>query len=241
MERDAQTQPDAAGNAAGSQSIPWTPEDYLAAFEAANDQYWREHGLSMMHSSHTTSVSVPAAQGTAAPGAPSTSAAQPHTQAVQDRAYYELLPQQEYVAKRRFQPKPPVLFRTWSTPYVKLADALTGNVALLLGRDEAVLPEDHLSQKQSLRLEIVGCRSYERQINVRNPANGFRSITKGKLAEKIAREIHDYMNRHQSAPFGLPRLGLGPGTAGFERLVLLELRHVSKSSWQPVLGVLRAE
>ncbi len=79
--------------------------------------------------------------------------AQPHMQVVQDRAY-ELLPQQEYVAKRRFHPKPPVLFRTWSTPYVKLADALAGNVALLLGRDEAVLPEDHLSQKQSLRLEV---------------------------------------------------------------------------------------
>ncbi len=40
----------------------------------------------------------------------------------------------------------------------------------------------------------MGCRSYERQINVRNPANGFLSITKGKISEKIAREIHDYMN-----------------------------------------------
>lgn len=40
----------------------------------------------------------------------------------------------------------------------------------------------------------MGCRSYERQINVRSPSSGFRSITKGKLAEKIAREMHDYMN-----------------------------------------------
>lgn len=80
--------------------------------------------------------------------------AQPHTQVtVQDRAY-ELLPQQEYVAKRRFHPKPPILFRTWTTPYVKLADALSGNVALLLDRDEAVFSGDHLSQKQSVRLEV---------------------------------------------------------------------------------------
>lgn len=40
----------------------------------------------------------------------------------------------------------------------------------------------------------MGCRPYERQINVRAPSSGFRSITKGKLAEKIAREMHDYMN-----------------------------------------------
>lgn len=37
--------------------------------------------------------------------------------------------------------------------------------------------------------------------------------------------------------FGDSALGLGPGTQGFERLVLIELCHVSRSSWQPVLGV----
>ncbi|KAH9854065.1 hypothetical protein C2E23DRAFT_914277 [Lenzites betulinus] len=218
---------DSTPEAQGSQgTLQWTPEACLTAFEAANDQYWREYGLSMTHSALTNPA-------LAAGGATQASSAA----GVQDRPF-DVLPQQEYVAKRRFEPKPPVLFRTWSQPYIKLADALAGNVAALQGRDDAVFSEDHLSQKQSLRLEIVGCRSYERQINVRAPANSFHSITKGKLAEKIAREIFDYMNRCQQGPFGLPRLYLGPGTAGFERLVLVELRHVSKSSWQPILGVL---
>ncbi|KAI0831133.1 hypothetical protein BC628DRAFT_1352418 [Trametes gibbosa] len=229
MEHQNHTQTaDFTPEAGGSQGTFWTPEACLTAFEAANDQYWSEHGLSMTHSGLTDPAL--AAHG-GATGASSASL-------VQDRPL-EVLPQREYVAKRRFQPKPPIVFRTWSQPYVRLADALAGNVAALLGRDDTVFSEDHLSQKQSLRLEIVGCRSYERQINVRSPPNSSRSITKGKLAEKIAREMFDYMNRHQQGPFGLPRLNLGPGTAGFENLVLLELRHVSKSSWQPIFGVLR--
>lgn len=36
--------------------------------------------------------------------------------------------------------------------------------------------------------------------------------------------------------FGDP--ALGPGAQGFERLVLIDLVHVSRSSWQPILGVI---
>ncbi|KAI0637133.1 hypothetical protein C8Q77DRAFT_1207248 [Trametes polyzona] len=216
----------AESDAGASQESAWTAEACLAAYEAANDQYWREHGLSMAHASFTNQASAPAA-----PTGSSAGCAAANTP-------YEVLPQRVYIAKRRFEPKPPVAFRTWSKPYLKLADALAGNVAALQGREDGVFSEDHLSQKQSLRLEIVESRSYERQINVRSPANSFRSITRGKLAEKIAREIFEYLNRCQRVSYGPPGLTLGPGTAGFERLVLLELRHVSKSSWQPVLGVL---
>lgn len=217
------------------QDTVWTAEACLTAFQAANEQYWNDHGLSMAHPPPTSPA--PTAAQVVPLGAPSSSAvsggwndAAPlatltHSWRLQSQPQpqvrpFELLPQREYVAKRRFEPKPPIIFRTWTQPYVRLADAFAGNVTLLQGRDEAVFSGDHLSQKQSLRLEvcasatsrsarsarnsradasgafgqIVGCRSYERQINVRTPANSFRSITKAKLAEKIAREIFDYMN-----------------------------------------------
>ncbi|KAH9946255.1 uncharacterized protein BXZ73DRAFT_95757 [Epithele typhae] len=150
-------------------------------------------------------------------------------------APFYLLPQREYIAKRRYQPESPIVFRTTTTGYVSLLDAMNGNLAQLLDADVSVFSGDNLSQKQSIRLEIVELKSFERQINVRNPANHTHSITRSKLAEKVAKEIFDYMKRQQS--FGDPAFGLGPGTQGFERLVLLELRHVSRSSWQPVLGV----
>ncbi len=130
-------------------------------------------------------------------------------------AYYDL-PQRDYVAKRRFQPKSPILFRTQTTEYIRLFDALQGTLHGLLGPDDAVFSGDNLSQKQSIRLEvrrvqflrcvtvhdcflahqIVGCPSFERQINVRNPANNGKSITRAKVAEKIAKEIADYMKVH---------------------------------------------
>ncbi|KAI0361921.1 hypothetical protein OH77DRAFT_1416106 [Trametes cingulata] len=207
-------------------TLTWTAEACLAAFQAANDQYWAEHNLSMTHSALLNVSQTPAT-------------ASPPTLTTPAYPSYELLPQRKYVAKRRFRPEPPILFRTASAPYVKLVDALSGKVGDLNGGDDAVLLGEHLTQKQSLRLEIAGHMSFERQINVRSPSNSFRPITKARLAEKLAREIYDYMNRHQNEPLGATHLNVGPGTRGFERLVLLELCHVSKASWQPVLGVLQ--
>ncbi|KAI0781103.1 hypothetical protein BD413DRAFT_462744, partial [Trametes elegans] len=207
------------------QRITWTPEACLLGYQAANDQYWREHGLHMGHS--TVTVATPPTSVWSASA--STFGPPPaHADA------YELLPQRRYVARRRFEPQARIEFKTSDAPYVKLADALAGNIAHLHGRDDRVFSEEHLTQKQSLRLEIVNLKPYERQINVRNTANGFRSITRGRLAEKIARELYDYVNKNQ--PVSDSRLDSG----FFERLVLLELHHVSKSSWQPMLGVLRS-
>ncbi|KAI0336361.1 hypothetical protein GY45DRAFT_1341943 [Cubamyces sp. BRFM 1775] len=212
----------------GSNETAWTAEAYLREYQAANDQYWRENRLTMTHSSLTNGQSSNVAL-----------AAVPGTyRARRDGAGYEILPQRQYIAKRRFEPRPPITFGTASEPFIRLADALAGDVRSLQGRDEPVFSQDHLPQQQPSHLELVNCRSYERQINVRNPAHSSHSITKGRLAEKIAREIFDYFNRHQADPLGSPLLG--PGARGFEKIILLELHHVSKSSWQPILGVLRS-
>ncbi|KAI0807181.1 hypothetical protein C8Q74DRAFT_1362716 [Fomes fomentarius] len=189
------------------------PQEILAQFQRENEEYWRQHGLRMP--AHHLQVSQ------------------------SGRAPYQILPQIRYESKRYFQPLPAITFVTSTTNYVRLRDTMNGQLANLQRAEDLVFfGDDSLSQKQSLRLEIVGCRHYEKQINVRNPANNSRSITRAKLAEKVAKEIYDYMGRNQTGPLGDPSLGLGPGTRGFERIVLFELSHVSKSSWQPQLGLL---
>ncbi|TBU47949.1 hypothetical protein BD309DRAFT_389448 [Dichomitus squalens] len=228
-----------AGDAAGA---IWTPEQCLAAYQTSNDQYWVDHGLTMNHSglpSYPSQSSTPSASQTrrATSGdhgsLPTGGWSQP----------FRILPQEDYLARRRYQRQAPILFRASPVVgYVRLSDfynpPVHSNPPLLEGGDDTVFSGDNLSQKQSIRLEIQGCKSYERQINVRNPANNARSITRRKLAEKIAKEIYDFMRRHQQTTFGDPSLGLGPGADDFNKIVLIELRHVSRSSWQPILGVL---
>ena len=67
---------------------------------------------------------------------------------------YYLLPQQPYIAKRKYQPQGPIVFRTATTGYISLLDAMNGNLAQLLDGDVSVFSGDNLSQKQSIRLEV---------------------------------------------------------------------------------------
>ncbi|KAI0747960.1 hypothetical protein C8Q80DRAFT_705330 [Daedaleopsis nitida] len=188
---------------AGADEIVWTPEVCLAGYQRTDEQYWRNRGLTMPVDhcrasglSHYTGPSYRANH--AAEGQQST-------------LPYRILSQQRYISKRRFQEKPPILFRTTGSNYVRLVDAMNGNPTGLEGPDDAVFSDDNLkSQKQSIRLEVLGCqsleseqepntlvvngcKSFERQINVRNPANNARSITRAKLAEKLAKEIYEFM------------------------------------------------
>ena len=52
-----------------------------------------------------------------------------------------------------------------------------------------------------LRAQVVGVKPFEKQINVRNPASQAHSITRSKLAEKIAKEIYAFM-QVRARPFG---------------------------------------
>ncbi|RPD65970.1 hypothetical protein L226DRAFT_566456 [Lentinus tigrinus ALCF2SS1-7] len=158
-----------------------TPEMIYRAQQEMYARYWRDNRLVMNHAEPPV---LPLPQG------PFHGSQEGQGNVL--AAPYHDLPQREYVAKRRFQPKYPILFRTQTTGYIRLIEALQGTLQLL-GPDDAVFSGDNLSQKQSIRLEIVSCPSYERQINVRNPANHGKSVTRAKLAEKIAKEIADYM------------------------------------------------
>ncbi|KAI1787889.1 hypothetical protein LXA43DRAFT_675826 [Ganoderma leucocontextum] len=227
-------------DASDSADVLWTPERCLAVYQTTNDRYWADHGITMNHSG---APSYPP-QATMPSGGQFHNTSTPvHYPSPRSSQLYRILPQEEYIAKRRYQPQAPILFRASpSVGFVRLADFYSSYTAVstppLEGGDDAVFSEENLSQKQSIRLQINGCRPYEKQINVRNPSNNLKSITRRKLAEKVAKEIHDgFMSRMQTT-FGDSSLELGPGTNGFERLVLIELRHVSRSSWQPILGVL---
>ena len=67
---------------------------------------------------------------------------------------YTLLPQRQYVAKRRYTPQSAIVFRTETEGFVSLQDAMNGNLAGLLDGDVPVFSTDNLSQKQSIRLEV---------------------------------------------------------------------------------------
>ncbi|PIL23840.1 hypothetical protein GSI_13591 [Ganoderma sinense ZZ0214-1] len=226
--------------AGDSAHILWTPETCLEMYQTANERYWADHGLRMTHSGLP---SYPSQASTSSAGQLQRASMTGYYPIRGLSQMYRILPQEDYVATRRYQPQNPIIFRAGpSVGYVRLVDFYpsytAATMAPLEGGEDTVFSEDNLSQKQSIRLHINGCRPYEKQINVRNPSNNLRSITRRKLAEKVAKEIHDdFMSRLQTM-IGDPSLGLGPGASGFDRLVLIELRHVSRSSWQPILGVL---
>nr|VWO98638.1 Mevalonyl-coenzyme A hydratase sidH (EC (Siderophore biosynthesis protein H) [Ganoderma boninense] len=226
--------------ASDTPDILWTPERCLEMYQTANERYWADHGLRMNHSS-TPSYSLQ--ESTSMAGQFQRASVTGYYPNPGSAQIYRVLPQEDYVATRRYQPQNPIIFRASpSVGYVRLADFHPSYTAAVIppleGGEDTVFSEDNLSQKQSIRLHINGCRPYEKQINVRNPSNNLKSITRRKLAEKVAKEIcDDFMSRSQTI-IGDPSLALGPGAKGFDRLVLIELRHVSRSSWQPILGVL---
>lgn len=142
-------------NVSDSADALWTPERCLQVYQTANDQYWADHGLTMNHSG---APGYPA-QGTM-PSAgqshcASTAAYYPSLSSPQS---YRILPQQEYIATRRYQPQAPIVFRASpSMDYVRLVDFYPSYTATrtpsLEGDDDSVFSEENLSQKQSIRLQ----------------------------------------------------------------------------------------
>lgn len=125
------------------------PQQILAQFQRGNEEYWRQHGLRMPeHHLQVGQVRLRRASGVVI--------------SIEDlvqggRARYQILPQIRYESKRYFQPLPAITFVTATTNYVRLEDAMNGQLANLQRAEDLVFfGDDSLSQKQSLRLEV--CR-----------------------------------------------------------------------------------
>lgn len=140
-------------SASDSADTAWTPERCLAMYQTTNDRYWADHGLRMNHSGGPSQASMSSAgqlQHTSMTGY------YPSTWSYQ---MYVPLPQEPYVATRRYQPQDPIVFRiSPAVGYVRLADFYpsytTTSVSPLEGGEDTVFSEDNLSQKQSIRLQV---------------------------------------------------------------------------------------
>ncbi|KAI0812640.1 hypothetical protein BC629DRAFT_1589375 [Irpex lacteus] len=90
--------------------------------------------------------------------------------------------------------------------------------------------------KVSLRVNWPGCQAWSDSIGVHTTHNGQPTfITKSKLACAVAKAIQRfYKGYHRSDQWEI-NAGWTPKDIRFEDLILYELRHVSKGSYQPVL------
>ncbi|KAI0812632.1 hypothetical protein BC629DRAFT_1474484 [Irpex lacteus] len=90
--------------------------------------------------------------------------------------------------------------------------------------------------KVLLRVNWPGCQAWSDTINVHTTHNGQTTfINKSKLACTVAKAIKRfYKGYHRSAHWEV-YAGWTPEGTRFEDLILYELRHVSKGSYQPVL------
>lgn len=161
-----------SGQPGESADAVFTPEQALGIFNRGMEDYWNRRGFTMPSQPQPPSQpSAPQALAPAPPvGAPYYSQVRgeplherglPRSPRPSDEqahssslAPYHLLPQQGYVAKRRYQPQAPIVFRTTTTGYLTLLDAMNGQLASLIDGDATVFTDDNLSQKQSIRLEV---------------------------------------------------------------------------------------
>ncbi|KAI0790233.1 hypothetical protein BC629DRAFT_398241 [Irpex lacteus] len=94
--------------------------------------------------------------------------------------------------------------------------------------------------KVSLRLEWLGCQSWSTPVNVTSTHQGQTQIcTKAKLAREVAKAIKTFYGTKKYCKSEswteAKAQEMTPEDIPFDCIVFLELRHVSKGSYQPVL------
>ncbi|KAI0742184.1 hypothetical protein BC629DRAFT_1599789 [Irpex lacteus] len=146
-----------------------------------------------------------------------------------------VVPQRVYRTDTVFQSAPPVQFFDRGHFGIRLVDALASNFAGLAdGSKPVVLSES--AMKIAIRVCWPGYDKWMKHMHVYGHTTDRPPITKALLAFHVARLIKEFredMNNKQSTDqssrdWWLPNVP-------FDRLILLELRHVSPGSWQPVL------
>ncbi|KAG9312928.1 hypothetical protein JVU11DRAFT_6362 [Chiua virens] len=131
---------------------------------------------------------------------------------------------------------PPIIFMTrepseWG---ISLEDALNGRNSYLVGKDDAVLQD--CGPSVSIRINWPGYPSFKRQIPSRNWSKTKDPITKGKLAQNLAKTTARFIEKMSNKPMevGADRCWkVGSQHIKLQDLVLVSLHHVSKGSWQP--------
>ncbi|KAI1796784.1 hypothetical protein LXA43DRAFT_575462 [Ganoderma leucocontextum] len=145
---------------------------------------------------------------------------------------YDLLEQSPYqggiVAVAQLAP--PLVFGG-----LRLGSTLRDDMRGLPDHERPAFPDFvKLSQKMSVRIHVRDRLPFEHQATLLRRNNV--GPTMGRLAMIIAREVNRFMDRERAIRNPLTHLGR---ELNVDDLVLVEVRHVSRGSIQPVLGVLR--
>ncbi|KAJ3553989.1 hypothetical protein NM688_g3336 [Phlebia brevispora] len=144
-----------------------------------------------------------------------------------------IVPQEVY---RNAQPlpqaNPPVRFYVQNVLGIRLTDALQGNFAHLHGAGVAVPLTQ--ANRISCRINWPGYEAWSDGMHIID--NNAQPYTLARLAQTIARTIRKFFNDNAHVATQEPRLDWAVNNIPFESLYLLELRHVSTGSWQPVIS-----
>ncbi|KAF7796536.1 hypothetical protein EIP86_007716 [Pleurotus ostreatoroseus] len=144
--------------------------------------------------------------------------------------------QLEYNAARKTGPTDtsfPIPFFVNDRKGISLSDALAQDFVGLLGAEELVGPLSS-SDKATYRLQLPEGRPFQKQAPSRRATVRRECLARYKVAHHVAKAVCACIARD-----GGVWVDQNAGDVRFDELFLLELRPVSKASWQPVLAVYR--
>lgn len=87
----------------------------------------------------------------------------------------------------------------------------------------------------NLRFEWPGYDGWVTQIRAVNYQENPKSITRGKLAKEIAKQLEKFIERMQSTPIdpSFAEYRVGEGGIGLNHINICSLEQVTHGSWQP--------
>ncbi|KAI0339077.1 hypothetical protein BDW22DRAFT_1361994 [Trametopsis cervina] len=147
-----------------------------------------------------------------------------------------IVPQRLYTASSPYHRRESIRFNHGGRMGVGLQDALRQRAEDMPDADER--PETTTSSsKITLRINWQGYADFSCNINAREHSQRGESILKRKLAFCVAQVVYQFYQRAtpSQGDQDVHYAGWELANIPFERLRLLELRHVSPGSWQPVL------
>ncbi|KAA1468803.1 hypothetical protein DENSPDRAFT_772093 [Dentipellis sp. KUC8613] len=129
-----------------------------------------------------------------------------------------------------------ILFVTKYDQGISMQDAMHNRFGNLLGRDDLMFKERGPSI--SVRINWPGYAPWSRQIPTRDFRNPPGPITRAKLAKNVAKSVKRFIEEHQHRPMeedGDPAWRVGRPNIDLFDLILIQLDHVSRGSWQAQL------
>ncbi|KAI0092297.1 hypothetical protein BDY19DRAFT_591459 [Irpex rosettiformis] len=148
-----------------------------------------------------------------------------------------IVPQDVYPAPQAYECLPNVEFKKGGVLGVRLIDVL--NPAFNGLDNPGSVPHMSIAAKNiTLLLKWPGHSEWKEAVDVFDQACGVNSNTTRKIAQIVAQKIQIFWKDFHIEQYAGEIYTWRRSQIPIEKIVLLELRHVSQDSWQPVLAAL---